>query len=304
VINQADLTAKLDAFFDVRAYDERVWRESFPAGYESVFQRYAAPGFWDGSWNGLMLSNAGSIARFYPIVFPTQNVLDTIIAREVERGAPGAIIFCHHMADYHENGGAFVPITEAQLEELKEHHISYYVCHAPLDCHPQISTSTALANALKLKDQARFGAYRGGQSGVYGKVGGNTPGFHDFGKRVAEACGLPGLRYYAVRHNGRPVLQVGIVTGLGGRPEHIREALDLGCDTFVTGEWWLYGPGEWRARSREKMHEFLQNADVNLIGTSHYASEAVVMREQMPAWVRENAPSVEPMFIAQDDPWR
>lgn len=302
MITQADLVAKLDAFFNVQAFDERRERELFPPGYDSVLQRYAAPDFWESAWNGLMLSNASNIERVYLVVFPAQSVIDTIIAREVERGAPGAMIFCHHYGDYQESGAGFVPITEAQLEEMKEHHISYYVCHAPLDCHPEISTSTALANALKLKDQARFAEYRGGLAGVHGTL--NTPGFHDFARRVAEATGLPALRYYAVRHNGRPVQHVAIVTGTGGTVEYIREALDLGCDTFVTGEWWLFGPGEWRARRREAMREFLPNADINLIGTSHYASEAVVMRDQMPGWLRETIPTVEALFIPQDDPWR
>jgi putative NIF3 family GTP cyclohydrolase 1 type 2 len=302
VINQAELVAKLDAFFDVKAYDERQERELFPPGYDSVLQRYAVPGFWEGSWNGLMLGNGATLERVYLAVFPSQNTLDTIIAREVERGAPGAMIFCHHVGDYHESGAGFVPITEAQLEELREHHISYYVCHAPLDCHPEISTSTALANALKLKDQTRFAPYRGGLAGVYGSVA--TPGFHDFGKRVSDATGLPSLRYYAVRHNGRPVQNVAIVTGTGGTVEYIQEAISLGCDTFVTGEWWLFGPGEWRAQRREAMREFLLTADVNLIGTSHYASEAVVMRDQMPTWIKENIPAVEAIFIPQDDPWR
>ena len=44
--------------------------------------------------------------------------------------------------------------------------------------------------------------------------------------------------------------------------------------------------------------------NLNLIGTSHYASEAVVMRDQMPDWFRENTPGVEPFFVSQEDPWR
>ncbi len=57
-------------------------------------------------------------------------------------------------------------------------------------------------------------------------------------------------------------------------------------------------------RHREQMHDFLVSADINLIGTSHYASEAVVMRDLMPGWFNENAPGVEPIFVPQNDPWR
>ncbi len=302
MINQADLVNKLNTFFSVSAFDESSDRQFFPPGYESIFQRYAVPGFIDGTWNGLMLDNSATLDRVYLIVFPGQNVLDTIIAREVERGAPGAMIFSHHMIDYQESGPGFVYITESQMQDLREHNISFYVCHSPLDCHPEVSTSTALANALKLREQQRFGTYIGGKAGVCGKIG--PIGFHEFARKVASVTDLPYLRYSAIRHNGRAVQQIGIITGQGGEPEFMREALDLGCDTFVTGEWWLFGPGDWRAQRRDKVHEFLVSADINLIGTSHYASEAVVMRDLMPEWLRDNVPTVEPVFVPQDDPWR
>jgi len=302
VIQQADLVNRLNTFFDSAAFDESSDRQFFPPGYESIFQRYAAPGFTDGTWNGLMLDNAAALDRVYLIVFPGQNVLDTIIAREVERGAPGALIFSHHMIDYQESGPGFVYITESQMQDLREHNISFYVCHAPLDCHPEVSTSTALANALKLREQQRFATYIGGRAGVCGKIA--PIGFHEFARKVASVTDLPYLRYSAIRHNGRAVQQIGIITGQGGDPQFMREALELGCDTFVTGEWWLFGPGDWRVQHREKVHEFLVSADINLIGTSHYASEAVVMRDTMPEWLRENVPTVEPVFVPQDDPWR
>jgi putative NIF3 family GTP cyclohydrolase 1 type 2 len=302
VINQNDLVAKLNTFFNVVAFDESSDRGFFPTGYESVFQRFATPDFVTGPWNGLVFDNAATVERVYMLVFPAQDVLDKIIAREVERGAPGAMIFCHHLADYQESGPGFSYMPEAQLEEFKEHHISYYLCHAPLDCNPKISTSSALANALKVREPERFAPRAGGLAGVHGKAG--PIGFNEFAVKVAEATGLPSLRYDALRHNGRPVQHVAVLTGAGSNSETIREAMSLECDTFVTGEWWLYGPGDWRISHREAIRNLLTEANINLIGTSHYASEAVVMRDQMPLWFYDNVPEVEPVFIPQDNPWR
>src|SRR5258706_3565570 len=255
VINQDELVGKLNTFFNVAAFDESSDRQYFPAGYESIFERFVAPGFLSGAWNGLRLNNCPSLDRVYCIVFPGQSVLDKIIAREVERGAPGAMIFSHHLFDYQESGPGYSFITEAQLEELKEHHISYYSCHAPLDCHSEISTSTALATAIKVRDQERFSPYIGGLAGVYGKVG--PLGFNEFARKCAEATAIPTLRYDTIRHNGRPVLQVAIITGSNADPNTMREAMALGCDTFVTGEWWQFGPGERRVAQREEMRAFL-----------------------------------------------
>lgn len=299
---QADLVVTLDKFFEVRAFDEKQEWAPFLVGYESILGRFAAPGFLEGPWNGVMLDNTPDVDRVYLIVFPGESVLDTVIAREVERGAPGAIIFSHHPLDYQASGPGFVPIKEAQLEELRAHHISFYQCHAPLDCHAEISTSKALAVGLKLRDQERFASYHGSFAGVWGKIG--PLSFQDLAKRVAEMVGVPTLRYDGIRHNGRPVQQIGIVAGGGGTPEDIQEALSLGCDTFVTGEWWLSGPGDYRTQWRESMAAFLHTADVNLIAASHYATEAVVMRTQMLQWFQQNTPGVEPVFIPQDDPWR
>ncbi len=302
MISQAELVDRLNKFFNAAAFDESGNRRYLPLGYESMIERYFVEGFLNGTFNGLMLDNTAQVECVYLIVFPSTHVLDTIIAKEVERGAPGALIFSHHMADYQENSGTFTYIGEAHLQELREHHISFYLCHAPLDCHPQISTSGALANALKLKEQARFAECHGGMSGVYGSA--NGIGFHEFAKRVAELNGLPALRYHAVRHNGRAVNKVAVVAGMGGTPDNLREAALLGCDTFVTGEWWLLGQGEFQARAREAMRELLKHLDINIIGSSHYSSEALVLRDTFHDWLRSNIPSVDPIFVPEIDAWR
>lgn len=302
MISQAELVERLNKLFNVADFDESGDRRYFPAGYESMIERYLAEGFLSGTLNGLMLDNTAQVERVYLIVFPATQVLDRIIAKEVERGAPGALIFSHHLADYQESSGTYTYIAEAHLQELREHHISLYICHAPLDCHPHLSTSGALANALKLKEQARFAAYCGGMSGVYGNVNGIS--FHDLAKRVAEICGLPALRYHAVRHNGRPVSKVAVVAGMGGTPDNLREAAQLGCDTFVTGEWWLLGQGEFQVQSRERLRELLRELDLNIIGSSHYASEALVLRDALQQWLQENIPSIDPIFMPETDAWR
>ncbi len=302
MISQADLVAKFDKFFNVAAFDESIRRSRLPAGYESMAQSFYTPDFLNGTFNGLMLDNTAQVERVYLIVFPATQVLDTIIAKEVERGAPGALIFSHHPFDYQESSGTLGYIAEPHLQELREHHISLYTCHAPLDCHAEISTSGAFANALKLKEQARFGAYYGGMAGIYGST--NGADFQTFAKRVAEVNSLPTLRYYAVRHNGRPVNKVAVVAGSGGSPDYLREAMALGCDTFVTGEWWLLGQSEWQVKMREELRELLKAADINIIGSSHYASEAIVLRDPLMAWLHENIPAIDPIFVPQEDPWR
>jgi putative NIF3 family GTP cyclohydrolase 1 type 2 len=300
-MNQGEIIQRLDNFFDVQVFDERrLWSDLIPTDDMAVYRRFAQSDFVDGPWNGLMLNSTPEIDRVYLIVFPTPVVLDTILALELEREAPGALIFAHHPADFEEGGRGFSGIREAQLEELREHNISYYSCHAPLDCHPEISTVLALAKALKLRDLEPFSPHYEGTEGVHGFV--RDTSFGKFAEQLAEITELPYIRYSQTRHNGQPVEHVAVIPGGGDDPQLLQEAEKLGCDTYVTGHWWLLGEYEYAAKKRALMREIVPALTMNLIGTSHYASEMVVLRDQMPGWFR-NA-GIEARFIKQGNPWR
>ncbi|MBN2304371.1 MAG: Nif3-like dinuclear metal center hexameric protein [Anaerolineae bacterium] len=300
-MNQAELIHKMDTFFNIQGYDESaLWADIIPASDINVYQRMAGEAFVQGTWNGLMLNSTADVDRVYLIVFPGQTVLDTILALELERGAPGALIFAHHPADFEESKRGFLGISEAQLEALREHHISYYCCHAPLDCHPEISTVIALAKALKLRDWRQFSPHYDGMEGVHGRV--QDMCFGDFAEMLAKVTDLPYIRYNQVRFNGQPVEHVAVVPGGGNHLNILQEVRDLGCDTYVTGHWWLVGDYEYAAQSRERTRKLVPQLPMNLLGTSHYASEMIVMRDQMPGWFR-NA-GIEARFIKEPSPWR
>jgi putative NIF3 family GTP cyclohydrolase 1 type 2 len=300
-MNQAELVQRLDTFFNVQAFDEKeFWSGIIPAADMPVYQSYGVSDFLDGAWNGLMLNSTSEVDRVYLIVFPDQAVLDTILALELERSAPGALIFAHHPADFSESGQGYTGISEAQLEELREHRISYYSCHAPLDCHSEISTVIALAKALKLRDWQMFAPHYGGAEGVHGRVSDTT--FGKFAELLAEVTELPYIRYNQIRFNGQPVEHIALIPGGGDQPRHLELARDLGCDTYVTGHWWLVGDYGYAARQREVLRELIPRLPMNLLGTSHYASEMVVLRDQMPGWFRHAG--IDARFIRQPDPWR
>ena len=120
-------------------------------------------------------------------------------------------------------------------------------------------------------------------------------------RRLAKVTDVGHLRYDQVRHNGRPVNRVAVVPG-AGMPDLIAEAATLGCDTYVTGHWWFYGDNDPAREQRETMREFVLGVNMNLLGVSHYATEMVVMRDQMPGWFRDHGIDAE--FVPQEDPWR
>ncbi len=295
-----ELIGRLDKTFSVRDFDERnLQLSSLPLGYGEMLREYARRDFIEGPWNGLMLDNTDWIERVYLVVFPTESLLDTAIAREVERGAPGAMIFSHHLTDEDESKYLPIPIPEAQLKELREHRISLYICHAPLDCRPRMSPADALADALNLRDRERFGFHINGLAGIHGVI--SPTAFGQFAVKVAEACELPSLRYEQVRHNGHVARHVAIVPGDVDVAEFMREAQALGCDTCVTGTWWPYAPGDEADHARRKMRRLLPEITMNLIGTSQYGIELPAMRDKALAWFRDLG--LETQLLRQLSPW-
>lgn len=300
-MKQADLVQQLDSFFSIEAFDESVhWKPLLGDRDRQLLDRFVPSAFRAGTWNGLMLDNTQQFDRVYTVVFPTEDVIDTVIAKEVSRGAPGAVIFAHHLLNFNQEKRRYTLISEEQLEEMAEHRISFYLCHAPLDCHAEISTAVALANMLGLREQERFAPYYGGLAGVQGVVG-KPMSFQSFAGRLAKVTDVDHLRYDQVRHNGQPVKRVAVVSGNGSALELLEQAAALDCDTYVTGQWWLYGEHPEAEIQREAMREFVKDQSLNLLGVSRYATEMVVMRDQMPGWFRSLG--IETEFVPQDDPW-
>ncbi len=300
-MNQGELVQKLDDFFAVQQYDESAyWQSVIPSAAKSVYESLARAEFFQGTWNGLMLESSAEVDRVYLIVFPGQAVLDTILALELERGAPGALIFSHHPTDFEESGRGFIGISEAQLEDLREHNISLYCCHAPLDNHPEINTAAALAKALKLRDMQPITTPEGQNDGVHGYA--RDVNFGQMAERLAEATELPYIRYSQIRFNAQPVEHVAVLPGGGDQPARLESAHALGCDTVITGQWWPGGQYEYAEQQRAALRALIPQLPMNLLGASHYASEMVVLRDMLPAWFR--GVGVEARFIRQPEPWR
>ncbi len=298
---QADLAQRLDDFFDISLFNERdTWSGILSPADLQVYRTYVEPDFLDGTWNGLMLDSTTEVDRVYLCVFPDEQVLDMVLAMELERSAPGALIFAHYPADVEEAGRGVVGIQEAQLEALREHNVSYYCCHMPLDCHPEVSTVVALAKALKLMDLQPFAPDGNNTTGLHGRL--RDSSFSALAERIAEVTELPLLHYSQVRFNALPVEQVAVIPGSGEHTGVLASVRDLGCDTCVTGTWWPRGNTPEAETRQVVLRNLVPTLPMNLLGTSLYASEMVVLRDQMPAWFR-NA-GIDARFVRQPDPWR
>ncbi len=294
-MDTAALAARLDSFFHVDRYppDDFDIIEEFCRESGVPLDRYATPGFVR-RHNGLMLHNADAVERVFTLVFPSEEVL-----AEVERRADGrqALIFTHHPMDMETSTRGLLPIPEEWLRRLREARVSLYSAHAPLDCHDSVSTSRALARAVGVPAEAPFAGYLGGHAGVHGRID-PTP-FEGFIERIRAACGVQRVDAKRVHTDVR---HVAVVAGGAAFPPLMQEALEAGCDTYLTGDFRVRHGGPWAEEHRPQFDTFVESVPLNLIGASHFASEALVLQHDMVDFFRGLGLPAE--FVPQSDPWR
>ncbi len=244
--------------------------------------------------NGLMLDNCEDVEQVYTLVFPSDEVLAEVVRRA--EGRP-AFVFTHHPMDFETSGRGLVPMGEALLRRLREASISLYSAHAPLDCHDTISTSRSLARAAGVSVDGVCAGYHGGQAGVIGRVD-ETP-LDAFVQGLRDALGVGRIETHAPSDS---VARVAVVAGGAAFPLLMQEAIDRGCDTYFTGDFRVRHGGPWAEEHRPQFDAFIEKAPINLIGGSHYATEALVLRNEMLGWF--NSLGLAADFVPQEDAWR
>lgn len=254
------------------------------------------------TFNGLVLAEDGDerpAGRVYLVVFPTDEILDEILARQGADPRP-AVIVTHHPLSMRMRGVGFRAIPPATLDALRAAGVAMYVAHSPLDCHAEISTSGALADGLGLRRVGVFGPYYAGHAGVIGE---QTPEpFDAFADRVRRLCELPALLPSQTRFAGRMVQRVAILAGGGDAIEDHVEAEALGADTYLSGQWWSPHDGEWADTNRAAKIEHLPTSTMNYLGCSHDGSELVVFRDRLGPLLESWG--LETVLLRQQDHWR
>lgn len=151
-------------------------------------------------------------------------------------------------------------LREACVGKLREYKISSFYIHAPLD-FVEFGTSTSLMNVIGV-DVERYSIYDGG----------DLPGIGLCKPPISFESLLQSMRtslqepVRGWKNHDQPVKRVGILTGAGHTTDHLKWALEQGCDTYITGEATLYGI------------QYASFVGMNLIAGSHTFTEIFGMR--------------------------
>lgn len=207
------------------------------------------------------------------------DITEEVVAEAAELGCQ--LIVSHHPV-------IFFPaksITDAEstgriLLSLAERQIAAVCAHTNLDAvHGGVNDALAQKLGLvQIEQLKQDGVDASGRPYGIGRVG-NTAGVPmyapAFAAFVKETLGANGVRYVDAR---RPVRRVAV--GGGACADMLKDALAMGCDTFVTAD--------------VKYNGFLdaKALGVNLIDAGHYPTEQVVV-PVLAKWLESGFPKVE-----------
>ncbi|HEY7691531.1 MAG TPA: Nif3-like dinuclear metal center hexameric protein [Gaiellaceae bacterium] len=259
----AELVAELDAYFrvpDVRGDD---WSTIFEQVYPEPYWRdYVAAG-WEGRWNGLSLRGAEEVERVVTCVFPSDRIVQGL--------APGTFLFSEHPLDFADEPG-FLPLSPGSFESMREHGISFYNVHAPLDMHPEVSPSRLCATGAGLESLVEYFPICEGIPGGAAILGESRLTVDGLADALRSYLG-PEILVHVLTRSRSDAGRVAVVAGGGASAEILDASLERGCDTYVTGN------AATNCRLdfvQEEVGAFRRRADeagVSLIDAMHYGME-------------------------------
>lgn len=171
--------------------------------------------------------------------------------------AKAEMIIVHHGLLWDNLPHTVVGWRRERLKILLEHEITLLGYHLALDAHPELGNNAQLGFILGYEPAGiPFGEHGTLFVGWTGKVSPALP-FVKVVARVRERIGEP----LVFPFGEKTVQTIGIVSGGAGGINRVAEAIDKGCDLYLTGV--LY----------EESHALAREARLNVIAAGHYNTE-------------------------------
>ena len=292
-----EIVNRLDSEFDIdKIPPDDPFSRILPKIYDAFninFRSYINPKFLE-SFHGLVLKNGDEINKVYLSVFFSGEILDKIFSQNIT----DALIFLHHPMDMESSDRGFLPMEEKYFLEMQRRKISVYALHTPLDIHKTISTSRSIAKTLNLKDIHEYNKCSVGYAGIYGTLS-NKVRMDDFINTLKNVFNIDEIHY---SQRFPDVYKIGIIAGGGAEVEYIKETIGLGCDTYLSGDYLNKVKTENSIRRRQEFEDIKDSLDINLIECSHYATERLVLINEMQNYFKNLGLTTE--FIDRVNYWK
>ncbi|MCX6816549.1 MAG: Nif3-like dinuclear metal center hexameric protein [Candidatus Beckwithbacteria bacterium] len=237
-------------------------------------------------FNGLMIKGAAKIQTMFTAAFPGNEILQKFISQSNQ----GDLLFLHHpiileCGDPRGNlGRGFLPLNSDLLKKIIKKKLSLYSCHAPLDYHQKISTGRAIAAGLQATINSEFLPYGNGYAGLTATI--NPISTEALIIKLKRLFGIPYVDFAGKKLDR--ITKIGIVAGGGDEIKYSQTCRKKGAQAYITGEIFSHYRSDWGKQNTAKVLEYAKAIDFSLIGVSHAASEFLVMKTQIPKWLKEN----------------
>jgi putative NIF3 family GTP cyclohydrolase 1 type 2 len=300
----SNIIDKLDKLFRLDEFDvDPSFCRFFPITYSSVDFDWRS--YFEGEYlrrfNGIMIRGDEEVGAIFCSVTPTEEVLNHFI----EKSLRGDLLLLHHPVDC-ENGDpkgslgrGLIPMSQEQLDKIREKGLSVYSCHIPMDINPEVGTGIALVKALKGTVRDVFLPMGYGHDGLIFEVRPiSTQALID---KLEEVLEIPYVDF-----NGKEIdtiTRIAFIPGMGGHSELMEEAESKGAQVYISGEILCRLNDDYGRSCFKSVSEYIPKTTMSLIGTSHDGSEALTMRTLMRDWVEANF-NVKTEYISLGKWWR
>lgn len=208
----------------------------------------------DVSKNGIQIQNSEPDSKQIKKIAFAVDACEATVTKAAELGAD--MLFVHHGLFW----GGCEPLVNHVYKRVApfiKNDIALYACHIPLDANDPYGNNFGLANRIGLKNQERFGVWRGMVSGVKGELQAAV----SFEKLVQLAMN-PGEKPLCQLPFGKKEIKtVGIISG--GGASDVYQAIELGLDAYITGE------------MEHSLYHYIRESGINVIAMGHYQSETI-----------------------------
>jgi len=291
-----EIVADLDSRFQVDRFEpDMPFSQLVPEAYQGTgvaLEEYLEPDFLK-TFHGLMVRGGQAMNKVFSMVFLSDEMLQKVASQNVK----DCLLFSHHPLMMETSSRGFLPLSESWFPFLRENRVSIYVLHTPLDVHSEISTTRALCRDIGVDVKGSWCPDPEGSTGLWGAVP-KPASMSSFLEKVRRSTEVSELQFI---ENRSEVMTVAVRPG-GVNAEEILEAQSLGCDTLVTGVYNNLVQNDIGAWYRSQFEKIRHSITINLIECSHYASEAIVMKHDIPKLCSSLGLQCE--FLSQEDPWQ
>jgi dinuclear metal center YbgI/SA1388 family protein len=166
------------------------------------------------------------------------------------------MLITHHGLFWENTSPVIGARMKGRLKMLFENDITLLGYHLPLDAHPAVGNNALWLKALGFElEGVTLGVARGKPIGALG----NAPRRQTLRELIEKVTQIAGAAPRVYTYGPQTVRRLGVVSG--GGYHNLLDAIELGCDTFITGE------------TGEPTEGIAREEGINFIGVGHYNSE-------------------------------